>query len=60
MLAEGAQLSKPELLRCRARYFTDGLIFGSQRFVEGVFGEQRAKFSPNRKTASRVLGGGAA
>ncbi len=60
VLAEGLRLSKPELLRCRVRYFTDGLILGSQRFVEGVFREQRAKFSPKRKSASRVLEGGAA
>jgi hypothetical protein len=37
VLAEGSQLSKPELLRCRVRYFSDGLILGSQRFLESVF-----------------------
>ncbi len=59
-LAEGAHLSKLELLRCLTRYFTDGLILSSKRFAEGVFGEQRAKFSPKRNTAARALKVGAA
>jgi hypothetical protein len=53
VLAEGAQLSKPELLRCRVRYFSDGLIVGSQAFLESVFQDQRQKFSPTRQTAAR-------
>jgi REP element-mobilizing transposase RayT len=60
VLAEGGQLSKVELLRCRVRYFTDGVIVGSQAFVDAVFREQRAKFSAKRKTAARAMEGGAA
>jgi hypothetical protein len=60
VLAEGAQLSKPELLRCRVRYFSDGVILGSQAFIEAVFRDQRPKFSPTRQSAARTpLGGDA-
>ena len=34
---QNGELSLPERLRCRIRYFTDGLIPGSQSFVESHF-----------------------
>jgi REP element-mobilizing transposase RayT len=33
VLEAGGQLSKPAVLRCRVRYFSDGAILGSQEFV---------------------------
>jgi len=54
-------LSRAALLRCRVRYFSDGLILGSQDFVERVFEEKRSWFGKKRKTGARALpveGGG--
>lgn len=42
-------------LRCRVRYFSQGVIVGSQEFIEGVFDKNRDKFGEKRKTASRKL-----
>jgi len=55
VLAEGGKLDRATLLRCRVRYFTDGVILGSKAFVEQVFQEQRAFFSPKRKTGARPM-----
>lgn len=37
VLNEGGKLSVATALRCRVRYFTDGLVLGSNEFVEKVF-----------------------
>jgi putative transposase len=44
-------------VRCRVRYFSDGLIFGSKEFVEGVFRTRRGWFSAKRKTGARKMRG---
>ena len=49
------QLSEAEALRCRVRYFIDGMAIGSQRFIERVFGLTRARFGPKRRTGARRL-----
>jgi len=54
-LREGKTLSKAELLRCRVRYFTDGLVLGSREFVEQAFQERRSWFGTKRKTGARSL-----
>lgn len=41
------------MLRCRARYLTDGAVIGSRAFVEEVFEESRERFGPNRKDGAR-------
>jgi putative transposase len=46
-----------ELVRLRVRYFSDGLVLGSQEFVEGIFAENRSRFGPKRKTGARRLKG---
>jgi putative transposase len=33
VLREGGEVSRAEALRCRVRYFTDGVVLGSERFV---------------------------
>jgi len=43
------------LLRCRVRYFKDGLAFGSRTFVESVFERNRAHFGVKRKTGARRM-----
>ncbi|WP_395741419.1 hypothetical protein [Prosthecobacter sp.] len=55
VLAEKGRLSPAELLRLRVRYFTDGVVLGSQEFVEGIFEAQRELFSPKRKKGARRL-----
>ena len=49
------KLSRLTLLRCRVRYFSDGLVLGSEAFVEGVFAQHRGHFGPARKTGARTL-----
>ena len=49
------KLSRAELLRCRVRCFSDGLVLGSKGFVEGVFAKHREHFSPGRKSGARSL-----
>jgi len=49
------KLSRKELLRCRVRYFSDGLVLGSKGFVEGVFAKCRGHFGPERKNGARPL-----
>ena len=51
---EQGRLSKTMVLRCRVRYFTDGVIFGSTEFVRGfadAWQQQR-----KRKFLSRTAG----
>ena len=54
-LQEGKSLSKSDLLRCRVRYFSDGLVLGSRDFVEKAFAEKREWFGAKRKTGARGL-----
>jgi len=49
------ELSLPQRLLCRIRYFTDGVILGSQGFVEAHFGRIKQKFGYKRhRVVSRV------
>ncbi len=54
-LREGKTLSKADLLRCRVRYFSDGLVLGSRDFVEKAFLEKREWFGKKRKSGARGL-----
>ncbi len=58
VMAAGGKLTRPQLLRCRLRYFTDGLVIGSKRFIEDFFQEKREYFSESRKEGSRRMRGG--
>jgi REP element-mobilizing transposase RayT len=58
-LREGGRLSRFELLRCRVRYFSDGVVLGSKAFVEDVFEAHMDYFGPKRKDAARPMRGGA-
>ena len=57
VLKEGGALSRPQVLRCRVRYFSDGLVLGSKEFVESVFEGHRERFSEKRKTGARRMKG---
>ncbi len=54
----GGKLSIAELLRCRIRYFTDGVVIGSEAFVESFFQSRRGMFSVRRKSGARRMVGG--
>lgn len=53
--ASGHRLTKPELLRCRVRYFSDGLAIGGKDFIERLFQTKREHFGANRKTGARPM-----
>jgi hypothetical protein len=44
-----------ELMLCRVRYLTDGMIFGSKAFVNEVFANHREHFSAKRKDGARRM-----
>ncbi len=54
---QNGELSLPERLRCRIRYFTDGVILGSQSFVESHFYNLKEKLGYKRRCpATRLTG----
>ena len=55
VVQEGGRLPLHDILRCRVRYFTDGLAVGRQEFVESVFVRYRGQFGAKRKTGARPL-----
>lgn len=58
VLDTNGHLPKSVLLRCRVRYFTDGVVLGSRSYVEDVFHRHRAQFSLKRKSGARTMRGG--
>ena len=50
VLKSGGDLPLDELLHCRVRYFTDGLILGSQDYVDEMFLRFRSRFGEKRQT----------
>ena len=56
--AAGGRLTLGQLLRCRVRYFSDGLVVGSHSFIEEFFGARRELFGAVRRTGSRRMKGG--
>jgi REP element-mobilizing transposase RayT len=57
VLAAGGKLSVAQLLRCRVRHFSDGLVIGSRAFVNGWFEGARESFGERRKTGARKVRG---
>jgi putative transposase len=49
------ELSLQERLRCRIRYFSDGVILGSRSFVESHFDRLRQKLGYKRQRPARSL-----
>ena len=55
ILAEGGRLPVETLLRCRVRYFTDGLALGSRGFLNEVFERYRGQFGKNRREGAQAM-----
>jgi REP element-mobilizing transposase RayT len=53
-------LGMGKMLRCRIRYFTDGVVIGSREFVNEAFASARDRFGPKRKDGARKLKGDSA
>lgn len=54
---EKGQLPLHALLRCRLRYFTDGLVFGSRDFVQGILDDKQRRGEIRLSQKPRVLPG---
>jgi putative transposase len=52
-------LSTATLLRCRVRYFSDGVVLGSRAFVEEIFQRYRVSFGAKRQDGARPMRHGA-
>ena len=55
VLKSGGKLSRADLLRCRVRWFSDGVAIGSKGFVEGIFKGCRSCFGAKRKDGARKI-----
>ena len=56
--AVGGKLTLAQLLRCRLRYFSEGMAIGTAGFLEAFFQSQRSSFSKSRETGARRMKGG--
>jgi REP element-mobilizing transposase RayT len=55
VIEAGGRLPLHELLRCRIRYFTDGLALGGREFLQAIFQRYRSHFGPKRTTGPRSM-----
>ena len=55
VLAEGGELSLPEILQFRIRHMTAGLALGSEEFLGRVFRQHPHLFGKTRKTGARKI-----
>lgn len=55
ILARGGELSEAELMWCRTRYFVDGLVIGSEAFVNQVYTLSRGYFGKKRSSGARRM-----
>jgi putative transposase len=44
------RLPLADALRCRVRYFTEGVVLGSTKFVDVFFEKRRSHFGSRRKS----------
>ena len=56
VLRAGGVIDCGQALRLRIRYFGDGLVLGSEEYVNTIFREFRSHFGPKRQTAAPKLG----
>jgi len=54
-IAKGGVLTPPELLRCKIRYFTEGIIIGGKGFVDEWYSKNKEHFSPKRAKGAQPI-----
>jgi hypothetical protein len=59
VLEAGGRLSLREVLHCRVRYFSDGVVLGSRTFVDEVFARNRQNFGVKRSSGAKRMQGAA-
>ena len=52
---QDGHLSLSQVLRVRVRYFTEGVAFGSQSWIEELFAKNREKLQVKREEGARKL-----
>lgn len=52
-MAKTKPLSETEMLHKKVRYFADGLVIGTKRFVNDLFSATRDYFGPRRRSGAR-------
>ena len=57
VLTKGGKLSFGETIRCKVRYFSDGMTVGSRDFVNQVFKRSRDRFGEKRTSGARPMRG---
>jgi len=57
VLRRKGKLPMAAYVRCRVRYFCDGVALGSRAFVEEVFATYRSRFGSRRKRGARRMRG---
>ncbi len=55
VLEKKGRLDPWESVRCRVRYFSDGVVIGSRGFVDEYFRENRERFGLKRKDGARRM-----
>ncbi|MFO7936119.1 MAG: hypothetical protein R6V06_00715, partial [Kiritimatiellia bacterium] len=58
VLEEGGELSVTQLLHCRVRYLTDGVVIGGQEFVDRMLCEHSQFSRLRRKRGAREMKSG--
>jgi len=57
VIAAGGKLSVHQALRCRVRYFSDGMILGSRAYIDEAFLRYRDRFGHKRSSGARPMKG---
>jgi REP element-mobilizing transposase RayT len=55
VIASGGMLSAAQVVRCRVRYFSYGMVLGSKAFIEEFFGGRRDLSGVRRKPGARRM-----
>lgn len=56
-VARGGKLPISQVLRVKVRYFSDGLVLGSEAFVDDVYERNEARFGTRRTSGAREMKG---
>ncbi len=57
VIKAGGKLSFGQALRCRVRYFTEGVVLGTRKYVNDAFRRHRDYFGPRRDREAHAMAG---